>query len=516
MIFLLLLSCSAVYSVSFISTVAASKTWTVDDDGPADYHSIQQAIDNANSGDTISVRSGTYYEHLIVDESLSIIGEEESSTKIDGDGYGGVVTIVAGNVTMKGFTIQDGEEGVALVSNNNNLTDNVLTSNSVGVLLDTHSEGNTLFGNRILFSSTSGIYGDRCGQNAIVNNNISFSSWHGIFLYGSEPCVLNGNSIFSSREGMFIRYSSNNTVTGNFVSDNDIGIYIYSDEDPIRPSGLSKHNLVRNNTVQNNSLGMTVKHLGTTAEFARNEICENLIDCNNFGLNISGSDGNLIYNNNFINNSKQASVYESLDNTWDGGYHVGGNYWSDHNSTDMYWGFYQNETGSDGIIDFPYHLSANPAEEDKYPFLYANEWLMVPEMSVISPSNGTYRLNTLPLVLTTNKPAWLSYGLDNQPNITIVKNSALINLSIGVHNITVYAIDALGNEVSSKVTFTVTFLGDLSLDGIVNIIDVSIVAYSFGHSIGSERWNPEADLNNDYTINIVDIAMVALDFGNTI
>jgi hypothetical protein len=91
----------------------------------------------------------------------------------------------------------------------------------------------------------------------------------------------------------------------------------------------------------------------------------------------------------------------------------------------------------------------------------------------------------------------------------------LINLSIGVHNIRVYVKDALGNNVSSEAMFTVTFLGDLSLDGTVNIIDISIVAYSFGHSVGSEKWNPDADLNNDYTINIVDITMVAIEFGNT-
>jgi len=92
----------------------------------------------------------------------------------------------------------------------------------------------------------------------------------------------------------------------------------------------------------------------------------------------------------------------------------------------------------------------------------------------------------------------------------------LQNLSVGVHNMTVYVNDALGNEASSKTVFTITFLGDLSLDGTVNIIDISIVAYSFGHSLGSEKWNPEADLNNDYTINIVDVAMVATEYGNTI
>jgi nitrous oxidase accessory protein len=506
------------YSMLLIKTAAASKTWTVDADGSADYTTIQQAIDDMKTlaGDTILVRSGIYCEHLVVDKSLSIIGEHRSSTIIHGGGYGSVVTVAASNVTLKEFTIQNGEEGVTLVSNGNNVTDNILTYNSAGVLLDTDSEENMILSNSISFSSTSGIYGDRCGQNTIANNAISSSSWHGIFLYASGPCVLNGNLILSNKEGLFIRYSSNNTVTENFVSDNDVGIHIQSDEDPLRPSGLAKHNLIRNNTARNNSLGILIRHLGETTEFARNEICENSIEYNNLGLNISGSTGNLIYNNNFINNSKQVAICESSNNTWDGGYYAGGNYWSDHNGADVLWGSYQNETGSDGIVDLPYEASSNPLEGDRYQFVLENEWLAVPDINVVSPSNGTYRLNSFPLVFTINKPVWASCSLDGQPNVTVVKNLMLHNLSIGVHNMTVYVNDTLGNEVSSKTVFTITFLGDLSLDGTVNIIDISIVAYSFGHSLGSEKWNPDADLNNDYIINIVDVATVATEFGNTI
>lgn len=516
---MLLLSCSNVYGVSFIRTVTASRTWTVDADGSADYIAIQQAIDNSHTfaGDTILVRSGTYYEHLAVDKSLSIIGEDKSSTIINGGGYGSVVIVVADNVTIKAFTVRDGDQGMVITSNENNVTDNIFLNNGAGVLLDSNCEGNNIFQNKVMLSATFGIYGDRCGKNVIAGNNISSSSWHGIYLYASEPCLLDSNLVFSNADdGIRIRYSDNNTIIGNVMFDNDHGVYIYSDEDPIRPSGLSKYNIIENNIILNNSCGIKVGHFGIDEALAENEVRENLVAHNNIGLNISGSNGNSIIHNNFINNSEQVCVYESFNNTWDGGYYAGGNYWSGHNNTDAYWGFYQNETGSDGIADFPYQVSTNPAEEDKYPFLHENEWLMILEMTVISPSNGTYRLNTLPLILTINKPAWLSYSLDNQPNITIVKNLMLINLSIGVHKIRVYADDALGNEISSEVIFTVTFHGDLSLDGTVNIIDVSIVAYSFGHSIGSERWNPDADLNNDYTINIIDIAMVAMEFGNTI
>jgi len=510
---MLSLSCS---NLLFIENVASSRTWTVDDDGSADYRIIQQAIENANSGDTILVLSGTYYEHLVVDKTLSIIGEDQDNTIIDGNGYGSVVVIAASKVTIKEFTIQTGDEGILVPANENNITDNVFLNNGVGVLLDTACEGNMISWNKILFSTTFGIYGDRCGRNTIANNNISSNSWHGIFMYASEPLILDNNCIsLNEMDGVRFRYSSNNTITGNFVSGNDNGIYIYSDEDPIRPSGLSKYNRIENNLALNNSCGIRVGHFGTDEDLAGNEISQNLVAHNNIGLDIFGSNGNIIYNNNFVNNSKQGSIHDSFNNSWDGGYYVGGNYWSDYNGIDVSWGLYQNTTGSDGIVDFPYIVSDDPAEEDSYPFLNEDQWLMAPEVNIISPSNGVYRLSTLPLVFTLNKPTWISYSLDGQPNITVVEDLMLINLSIGVHNITVYGNDALGNEVSSEVIFTVTFLGDLSLDGTVNIIDISIVAYSFGQSVGSEKWNPDADLNNDYTINILDITTVAMEFGNT-
>ena len=46
------------------------------------------------------------------------------------------------------------------------------------------------------------------------------------------------------------------------------------------------------------------------------------------------------------------------------GYPSGGNYWSDCNRTDSFRGSYQNETGSDGIVDTPYIIDEN--NTDRY------------------------------------------------------------------------------------------------------------------------------------------------------
>ncbi|MCZ2809141.1 MAG: pectinesterase family protein, partial [Candidatus Bathyarchaeota archaeon] len=64
------------------SVVASSSTILV----PDNYATIQEAINNANEGDTIFVRAGTYYEHVVVDKALSLVGENKHNTIIDGSG----------------------------------------------------------------------------------------------------------------------------------------------------------------------------------------------------------------------------------------------------------------------------------------------------------------------------------------------------------------------------------------------------------------------------------------------
>jgi len=60
-----------------------------------------------------------------------------------------------------------------------------------------------------------------------------------------------------------------------------------------------------------------------------------------------------------------------------------------------------------------------------------------------------------------------------------------------------------------------TLPGDLNYDGIVNILDVIVLAGSFGSEPDDPNWNPDADLNDDGTINIFDAILIAGDFGKT-
>jgi hypothetical protein len=59
----------------------------------------------------------------------------------------------------------------------------------------------------------------------------------------------------------------------------------------------------------------------------------------------------------------------------------------------------------------------------------------------------------------------------------------------------------------------VTMVGDLTCDGMVDIVDIAMAAYAFGSSPGHSRWDIICDVTNDNTIDIVDVAVVAYEFG---
>jgi nitrous oxidase accessory protein NosD len=72
---------------------------------------IGHAISLASSGDTVMVASGTYNENLNIAYSLTIIGPAASTTILDGQQRGTVVTISSGDakVTLANLTIRNGK-----------------------------------------------------------------------------------------------------------------------------------------------------------------------------------------------------------------------------------------------------------------------------------------------------------------------------------------------------------------------------------------------------------------------
>ena len=58
-------------------------------------------------------------------------------------------------------------------------------------------------------------------------------------------------------------------------------------------------------------------------------------------------------------------------------------------------------------------------------------------------------------------------------------------------------------------------LGDVNVNGKVDIRDISIATLAFGETPERPRWNPQADINGDNYIDIRDIVLIAKNFGKT-
>jgi hypothetical protein len=81
---------------------------------------------------------------------------------------------------------------------------------------------------------------------------------------------------------------------------------------------------------------------------------------------------------------------------------------------------------------------------------------VAPAISIVSIENKTYYESELPLEFAVNETvSKISYVLDGLENVTVVGNSTLFDLPVGLHNVTFYACDAAGNVGASE---TVVFI----------------------------------------------------------
>jgi parallel beta-helix repeat protein len=256
-----------------------------------------------------------------------------------------------------------------------------LSNTTVGIQL-WRTNNTKITNNSISNNSHDGIGLDRSINNSMVGNSIT-NNWNGIRLSGSSNDSVSGNSIIANIQyGIRLDYSSNNSIVGNNVTDNGIGTgppgsgieLSYSSNNSIVGSNITnncQYGISVFDSLNNSIVGNNIANNGEGAylsDSSNNSIYGNTVTNNDHGIWFDDSSNNSIHHNNFINNTDQVINYAfSSVNVWDDGYPSGGNYWSDYNGTDSYYGPDQNATGSDGIADTSCIIDAD--NTDHYPLM---------------------------------------------------------------------------------------------------------------------------------------------------
>lgn len=192
---------------------------------PENYTTIQQAVDNANPGDTIIV-GGTYEENIEVDKRLTIEsrnGTENCIVRAKNPDIH-VFKVTADYVNITGFiitgTTRFEKAGIYLEANNCNISDNHIYNNEVGIFL-ANSSSNTINNNTVTQNAYATLI--RYSNSNVLAHNTFSDSQYGITIRYSHENVLFYNQVFGNNYGIYIAYSKgNNICLNNFIDNNKV------------------------------------------------------------------------------------------------------------------------------------------------------------------------------------------------------------------------------------------------------------------------------------------------------
>lgn len=285
-------------------TPAEGETIVVDDDGSADYSTIQAAVNSSKDGDTVLVRDGVYLEHVIVTKRITLLAAENETPIIDGGGKDSPLDIrgpgenSSGITTISGFEFQGsgvdwnpaydscvrldearnviiedchmyGNGGIGIgvldcsdiIIRNNRITlcdDGILlrelehmiprritiTNNTIlrsgGISLGGY--GHRVSNNTILYLGSIGV---GCNDSLIHNNTVGEGSGWGMYLHGDGNTISNNTIYNNSGSGLMVM-GTGNSILGNAIVNHhpNIGMTVHQDKGV---NNTISHNRLLNN-----------------------------------------------------------------------------------------------------------------------------------------------------------------------------------------------------------------------------------------------------------------------------
>ncbi len=325
---------------------------------PMTYHvnptgMIQDAIDDANPGDTVKVHEGTYTEQLIIDKTLTLIGNPgpkivapdirntytipESSRTFDPIifAYGGTESggAVSGSgtisVSVSGFEIDGGNKAIASTFVGilyRNVNPGTISENTLHSLYDADGEGDgpetigiiaygdsdiTIEGNVVSEFSRLGIgangdFGPYPDPTAAIHNNTIMGN-------GLEP-----TTGWWAENGIQLSYDATGSITENHVSHCVVNNPSWASSG-ILPMAAGGAVIIQGNTVENCDVGIYLQDSASFLVVDGNTVTGATYE----GITIwnyywSVAHNITLSNNHITNNPTGIGIYDSSDNTIEG------------------------------------------------------------------------------------------------------------------------------------------------------------------------------------------------------
>ena len=336
-------------------TIIVSKTGAV--------QSIKKAIELAQPGDTILVKSGIYQEgNIILEKSIVLLGQ--NFPVLDGENKVEILTVHTTHAVISGFKFKD--TGIASI---NDLAAIKLLDSKYVKILNNKFE-NAFFG--IYLANSSHVWIER---NQLTSDaEAEHQTGNGIHLWKCEHITIDANKVQGFRDGIYFEFVTNSLVTNNHSEGNvRYGLhFMFSHQDEYRNNtftnngagvavmytkgvtmvgntfehnwGASSYGLllkdisdsnVENNKFMQNSVGVVMEG-SSRIHFSENEFKEN-----GFAVRLQAScDDNVFIRNNFLGNTFDMTTNGSLVLN-----NIDGNYWDHYEGYDL---------NKNGIGDIPF------------------------------------------------------------------------------------------------------------------------------------------------------------------
>ncbi|MCD6512135.1 MAG: right-handed parallel beta-helix repeat-containing protein [Thermoplasmata archaeon] len=251
---------------------------------------------------------------------------ERNDVVLNGTDAGEIIIVDCKNFEIKNMDISDTDVGIEIIRGDGMIIQNCSFHNNnykgmeMGEVFNSHisnckvynngyngiqlsyGRGNIISECDIYLNSDTGIALSSSYDTLIPRCNIYENTMHGISIVSLSSSNERNNisycNIYDNEKGVSVFYSSGNVIYNDNISSNNIGISLW---------GGSKYNLIQICNIHSNHEGVEIRMY--------------IIEI--FLIHAHMAMGDMIYQNNFINNDIHAYFFNARQITWDS------NYWDD-------------------------------------------------------------------------------------------------------------------------------------------------------------------------------------------